>query len=966
DYMDNDKMIGAQFEALGLLMRQHGQPTENSGWARLVPFTPPQDDDTKMDGKTTYYTHQPIPEVVVAAGPVTTAMMIATKNDLRLKDKKWQQQTGSSLVPTQDAAPPAEMARAEIAAAADEAPPSSDSLPLLTLAQVASLAPSSGDAWNVSLSNTNAVHGLETVFTILDSSKEQIRLTLKNTYIRYLVAYIRFYDVNGNAMTVPNWQTGETPMASSSTMNSDIEYEDLRYLGVVGPVNNVFAIPIFSDPGELEVIIRFPPNAVSAEIYGAGIGTGSNEWPKAPMLGGILTGLVNLALPAFMLTFSVASQANKELYKIVDDLTSKPAFLRFVIAAGITYFGGQFVQGAVHHKMDWHAFSTLSQLLFNVAAKRLLLWVEATVTAETVAEEIPFAGWILIVINISTGVAQMAETIVEISTSPWMIENKLSTSITTQVALHPDPRHGAFPQAPAGVEATYLVKMMYKGQTRPTVAQHVLVPADSTETQLPAVFPGNTLGGQVKFEADYYLGDWLAGKATTGWLDNDESHARQVTLYLVQYPIPLTDKSIYVHSALLTYQNGAYKWQPNLPAPIATVASSNTSSSGNAISAWDGITLSQRHGMLGYAWKAAGMDIVSCATGQGGQLYALQNVDIPGTPMDTVKFPTCGFDGPTQLIYDPFPPKFLMDADGQWELDENGRPKLDPSYTQLGEYYIDPRKAEVDLTTGGGYHLRKVSLDDNSAFDMNSDQLSWGRFAYFPDSFAMHPSGHVVGVSSKYGKIQIIQLPTGDGVNDDEIPVARAYAGKAINRDRHGLLVHPIAVTCSYDGTILILEESKAAADPSSSLIVSRIQAFDLYGNPVNRFFDGDGQPSPFLDLSEAADYNYLDIAAVGDAKVTYIFVLYYVGDGAAPSDYHMTVYQYGIAKPDKNPLVTTDNVAAARLTVDMWHTVYTLNYEMVTDGSGNPAGPATGDANAPAGRTTPSLSEWLPPVPQT
>ena len=138
----------------------------------------------------------------------------------------------------------------------------------------------------------------------------------------------------------------------------------------------------------------------------------------------------------------------------------------------------------------------------------------------------------------------------------------------------------------------------------------------------------------------------------------------------------------------------------------------NAAPTGNAISAWTGLTLSQRAGMLGMAWKAAGMGITSCASGAGGQLYAMQNLNIPGTPLSALKFPSCGLDGQTLLVYDPFPPKFLMDNNGQWVLDKNGRPVADPNDTPLGDYYLDPSRAAVDAGTGGGYHLRRVVLDD--------------------------------------------------------------------------------------------------------------------------------------------------------------------------------------------------------------------------------------------------------------
>ena len=262
----------------------------------------------------------------------------------------------------------------------------------------------------------------------------------------------------------------------------------------------------------------------------------------------------------------------------------------------------------------------------------------------------------------------------------------------------------------------------------------------------------------------------------------------QVSLYLVAYPIPLSDQSIYRHTAVLTYQNGAYMWRPTATAPTATIASRDTSSTGNAISEWAGLSLSQKHGMLGFAWKAAGMGLRSCVSGQGGQLFAMQSLNIPGTPMNAVKFPSCGFDGPTQLIYDPYPPKFQM-QDGQWVLGADGKPMPDQDMA-LGDYYIDPRKAAVSLTEGGGYHLRQVTLDDKTPFDMGNELFSWGRFAYFPDSFALHPAGHVIAVSSTYHKIQIATLPSA-AARDADLPVARTFAGEALNKDRKGLLFRP-------------------------------------------------------------------------------------------------------------------------------------------------------------------------------
>jgi hypothetical protein len=328
--------------------------------------------------------------------------------------------------------------------------------------------------------------------------------------------------------------------------------------------------------------------------------------------------------------------------------------------------------------------------------------------------------------------------------------------------------------------------------------------------------------------------------------------------------------------------------------------------------------------------------------------------------MNAAKFPNCGLDGQTLLVYDPYPPKFLM-KNGQWVLGPDGNPLPDPSDTLLGNYYVDPRKANNPEEQDGGYHLRLVTLDDTTPFNMGTNLKSYARFRHQPDSIALHPSGHVVAINTQHKRIQIGVLALG-GANDEDLPLARVYAGEAQVQHRPGFLFHPVAVTCSYDGTILVLEDTKSGN--SNAVVLARIQAFDLRGRPVNRFFDSDGKPSPFLNISTTGVNTYLDIAAVGDQKMTYMYVLYYTGTGELASDYHMSIYQYGQTVPASNPLVTTDNLAAAKVAVDMWHTAYVLNYDMTTDGKGNHAGPSSGTNTGPAGRTVPSVSEWLPPTP--
>lgn len=908
---------------LALLMREAGPPAANSGWANLVAMNDAQ-------GNLKGYMHQPTQDIMDQAGPSMTAIQISTKNDIRLQDKKWTQEEGVTVV-------------------------SNDPPTTPTLAATLTSFAADADNWSATLDTTNKVNGLQTSISVVNSATRQVKIHMENYYVRYLGAYIQFLDAEGNIMSTPDW----SPDAGGSFFTTDTQYDNFRGLGSLAPILTIMAIPIYADPGTMDATVTFPDGAVAAGIYGCGLGTGSLGYPKSNVYGGVMTGLANLGVPAFLLAVGVAGQTYKPLYDILNDATT----IKVAIALGVVYFGADFTySGAVEKKMDWSALSSLSGILFQTGMTKALTWVESELAEGEIEDEIPFAGWIMLAINIATGLAQMAETIAEVATSPWEIPNRIATSITSTILIEPDPRHKIFPQAPAGSQASYTVKMIFKSNV-PTVANTAQVPAGSTATTLTSTFNNTLGGGQVKFEVDFYIDTWRAASASTGWMENNEDSTANVTLMLFELPVPITSDSIYLHTSILTYQNGAYLWAQSATAPTTTIQSLDTSQTGNGISELNGITLSQRHNQIGYAWKAAGMGINDCAGGTSGtQLHALQNIDIPGMPLADARFSGCGYTPQSNIVYDPYPAKFLM-KDGQWELAADGKsPVPDPTDVDHGAYYIDPSSSALAAEQGGGYHLRKIDLTPSTApLNPSTGGPSFGRFPWAVDSLVIHPTGQVVAINRQNCKIMVTMLQD-TGQADYQVPMARTFAGQGINyqgtNGRAGLLVNPISVSCSYDGTILILENLV-----NETITVSRLQAFDTNGNPANVFKDSTGTPVPFFDLPSAVTYQ--DLAVSGNKDLTYIYVLYYSNLGASPSDYNVAIYQYGTLAGTENPLVTTNEVSVARIATDMWHTLYTLNWGMTTDGQGNLAGP-TGTGTGPAGRTVPSISEWLPPVPKS
>jgi hypothetical protein len=148
----------------------------------------------------------------------------------------------------------------------------------------------------------------------------------------------------------------------------------------------------------------------------------------------------------------------------------------------------------------------------------------------------------------------------------------------------------------------------------------------------------------------------------------------------------------------------------------------------------------------------------------------------------------------------------------------------------------------------------------------------------------------------------------------------------------------PVGIAVALDGRVLVLESGNA-----------RVQAFDIYGNAVPYFANPDYDPNdpnsaktiPTLALKSRASSTYLDISVESQG---YIYVLSYVGDGSTPAMYQVDLYT-----PAGAFLVSTPNVAAARMVVNILRDLYTLNYEQFLDGSG---------------RVQPSISMWLPPAP--
>jgi len=119
----------------------------------------------------------------------------------------------------------------------------------------------------------------------------------------------------------------------------------------------------------------------------------------------------------------------------------------------------------------------------------------------------------------------------------------------------------------------------------------------------------------------------------------------------------------------------------------------------------------------------------------------------------------------------------------------------------------------------------------------------------------------------------------------------------------------------------------------------------DAVGNPVRLFTK---QPQPyFLNFSATGgpETHYLDIAAEFSG---FIYVL-----SSSASIYRLDIYD--LEQSGTNPISTTLGFNAAKVTVDYWRNVFSLNYEVLMINGSLPTNSVT----------EPSISEWIATTPR-
>lgn len=736
-------------------------------------------------------------------------------------------------------------------------------------------------------------HGVQfTRIAITDQAKRTVEIDVRNHFIRFVSAYVRFAN-----------EAGELPF----TRTGGNDTERSQFLRLLNSNFTIMGIPLLGDSVEKQTLsFTMPAGATKARLYFGSLGVGGEAFSPEAITASVATLGFNIGLPTLLLATGTAAGAGLQgtIKGFLQTSEGRRALTLMVVRA-IALAGPQVANGIFGTKNSGNAQpviaalgnALISTLLSSAEGAALYIAIGLVFISNRLGDLTGPLGMAFKAAAVAADVATLGQTVAEVLASPAVFSNTLSLQMQTRVTINKDPDNATFPARARHYEVTLTYDEASKVAHKRTGTVEA-GRADPIEVVFDAVPSGGNVSVEVVLRTD---DDWIVGGSVAedgelgpvGPIINDPAHAGALDVTIKEQLIPLSAQTTYIHQRRLigVPRQGTRTWLET-PTPSRATRAELCQGQDDRLCSLLGITISQRTGNLGYAYQAGGQGIAFCGEADGGVMYLVQNISTLSGTDRNFKQLSCGFREPAGVVYDRLGP-----ADGR------GR-----------NFFVAP--------TASGYFLQSIVLDASTPIGL--EPLSWGRFSQPMDALAVHPMGYVVGVNRTNHKLEILQLPP-QAVRSDQAPEAIPFAvPKAGEGDRPGLLRVPVALTVS-DGAILVLESGNG-----------RVQAFDVSGNPVDLFDNGRSPTFPLNDPSAT----HLDIGVDG---LGYVFVLSYTGSGTAVSDYRLDIYT-----PEGVFLSRTSGIAAGRLAVDTFRSVYTLNFDTLRD----------------TPRIEPSLSHWVPSTP--
>lgn len=434
--------------------------------------------------------------------------------------------------------------------------------------------------------------------------------------------------------------------------------------------------------------------------------------------------------------------------------------------------------------------------------------------------------------------------------------------------------------------ATHYTLLAVCDSGSPAESGPILMPTTTRTQPLEYTFKNFPSGGKVTVTAGFY--------SNTDWLAGTgvtgalDNTLDNVAITIKENLVPLTATTVYTHKQKMGLDaNGKHIWIAGRQPAVQAPSCSNRAGS---LCVLQGITVSEAFGAVGYVWQSYSPAVSSFGAGAVSQLYQFANVSFTDQPEKGWLHSGGGFTSPPRLAYSRTSP-----------ISQN--------------FYVDTSASNAVVR-----RINMTGVDIAPTFDAPGSNLAVGRFNFSSDVFLIHPTGKLISLNAARGKLEVL-APSAVPVADASAPLAQSFSGPG---SREGLLNGPVLAAIEPKGSILVLEQAG-----------NRIQAFDTGANPT-RFFAGS---STMALKPQAGNVEYLDMA------IEFKGYIYVLSRNTSSGIYSMDIYT-----PAGALLATTVNMNVAKLAVDLFRNVFTLNF----------------DTMQPVGALTqPSISEWIPSTPR-
>jgi len=768
------------------------------------------------------------------------------------------------------------------------------------------------NGYTFKLGKTGFQHGFRTSMSYDD---DKVTLALRNDFVRHLSTFIEFYDENDEVVTPQDWDSFFDSWMDF-TGADELETDTCKFLTMVNPVPTIMGIPVSGDFNSSSVTFTWPMNARYAKVRAGGLGSSGAHDTNIVTIGATLTGIFELAIPTVILA-STAGMGDESalLESVADDISLAGTVTSFFYSLIWTHSSPTF--GTVAKKL------AVAAAEFVWTNKTIRNWVIKKIAESELEEAVPFIGLALHIADMASTAATLVETSVEVGTSPWIIENTIQPSHNIDVVISHDVDDFQFP----ATATHYKVFAKFSGNDTQVIEKTLPVdpttgdPVTVSEPQT-VTFAGVPAGGHFSLKVLFYSDTgWLAAQKDLDGLANvndDNSDKLTINLAIEENLVPLSADTQYSHKDKLAYNDtDNYHWMGTTDAPTETYLDYSVDTTSNSISYLGNITVSQKVGAAAYTWRGYTPDQDACSgSSSGGQLYNFKSVSLTEDPTVGMMQTECGYSDKPFVLYD-----FLTAKEDAMNW--------------------------VVLGKNSEYYVRNIGYETDGTFDV--PETSYGKFPIRIDSMVYHPFGYLIGINNDYAKMYSVNL-TSIGVTDDLAPEALPIAGPALHlagiEANPSLLRHPVAIKLSPENTIMVLDDiHELTVGTNNENLKARVKAFTTTGTPVKYFEDK--YSLDLIDNDEDVLVTFLDFDFEAQG---YIYVLSYATPTDEPnyqvkaSDYRLDLYD-----PAGNFLSRTTGLAAAKMAVDKWRNIFSLNYEMLIGADGY---------------SEPSISEWIPSTP--